>query len=522
MASPIAENPRLEFLRAELRTIFGADLLGRLPVQLPEERGKVCVVGAGFAGLATAYFLVHLGYSVVVFEAHDRVGGRVFTDRSFLGDAHIERGAELIGDNHVVWLGLAAAFGLGFTRLDTHPDDPTRRPLRLDRTVYLGEDAKRIWDGVDAACRLLDPEAEQVTSPYRPWDPDKNPVWLDGLSLGERLDEMEGEFTPDIWPTVRLALEGLFSNDNVVSTYEQSLLGILAQVSGGGPEGGFWDDSETQRCAEGNDALATCLANELAARAPSRAELRTETDVSAILNAPMQAGVVSDGTEELCDYVVLTAPPSVWDRIKTTDEWPLPAGMQQGSAIKVFSEVKTRFWERNDEDAEGMAVSSDGSTGGGETWDGTAGQPDPVPELSVFAGGPAASAALEKLAEGEGVLYGWYEEALDALFPGYAENVEERTHQAWPLVDWICTGYSSPAPGQVTAIAPDFARPHGRMIIAGEQTCPAFIGFMEGALESGLIAAALLRSADSRDDTYDRVADALDRASTKPARQRSV
>ncbi len=40
------------------------------------------VVGAGISGLAAARLLSRHGQRVVVLEARDRVGGRVFTDRS--------------------------------------------------------------------------------------------------------------------------------------------------------------------------------------------------------------------------------------------------------------------------------------------------------------------------------------------------------------------------------------------------------------------------------------------------------
>ena len=46
---------------------------------------EVCVVGAGFAGLAAARKLVADGRDVVVLEARDRVGGRVWNRRCRTG-----------------------------------------------------------------------------------------------------------------------------------------------------------------------------------------------------------------------------------------------------------------------------------------------------------------------------------------------------------------------------------------------------------------------------------------------------
>jgi monoamine oxidase len=51
------------------------------------------------------------------------------------------------------------------------------------------------------------------------------------------------------------------------------------------------------------------------------------------------------------------------------------------------------------------------------------------------------------------------------------------------------TGYSVPAPGEVTTIGRTLADPFGdRLFFAGEQACPGFFGYMEGALLSGVTA----------------------------------
>jgi len=60
------------------------------------ERFDVAVVGAGVAGLAAAGELHRAGFRVAVFEARDRIGGRIFTPRDERVPVPIELGAEFI------------------------------------------------------------------------------------------------------------------------------------------------------------------------------------------------------------------------------------------------------------------------------------------------------------------------------------------------------------------------------------------------------------------------------------------
>ncbi len=53
------------------------------------------IIGAGTAGLTAARDLVKVGEQITVLEARERVGGRVYTNRSF-SPFPIEFGAELI------------------------------------------------------------------------------------------------------------------------------------------------------------------------------------------------------------------------------------------------------------------------------------------------------------------------------------------------------------------------------------------------------------------------------------------
>jgi monoamine oxidase len=72
---------------------------------------SVCVVGAGFAGLAAAEALSLAGVRVTVFEARDRVGGRVWSRRLENG-AVFEMGAEFVTDGYTLTPAMIERLGL--------------------------------------------------------------------------------------------------------------------------------------------------------------------------------------------------------------------------------------------------------------------------------------------------------------------------------------------------------------------------------------------------------------------------
>ncbi len=61
------------------------------------------IIGAGIAGLSAGYHLTQAGHEVVILEARNRIGGRVWTNHDF-ADIPIEFGAELIhGETVNTW-----------------------------------------------------------------------------------------------------------------------------------------------------------------------------------------------------------------------------------------------------------------------------------------------------------------------------------------------------------------------------------------------------------------------------------
>ena len=66
---------------------------------MPEGRFDVLVVGGGLAGLTTAWNLRSSGFAVGVFEAKDRVGGRLLLQTTSDG-VTVDGGGSWVGPLH--------------------------------------------------------------------------------------------------------------------------------------------------------------------------------------------------------------------------------------------------------------------------------------------------------------------------------------------------------------------------------------------------------------------------------------
>src|SRR5688500_16640072 len=90
-----------------------------LPKRSTSLRGRrIGVAGAGLAGLSAAWALQRRGAEVVVFEARQRIGGRVLTVRGLPGASHVELGGEIIEEEGKEAIAsVAAELGLTLTRI---------------------------------------------------------------------------------------------------------------------------------------------------------------------------------------------------------------------------------------------------------------------------------------------------------------------------------------------------------------------------------------------------------------------
>ena len=465
---------RREMLQRSLAATAGILLSDRLSA-FQRGAGRVVVVGAGFSGLAAAYELSQVGYDVTVVEARNRVGGRVISFvNEFVPGKVVEGGGELIGINHPHWIRYADRFKLKLTKAS---ESDFEAPIVLGGKRLTADESEALWEEMESAFVGVDKDASTVKSPSEPWTT-PNAAALDARSLGEFIDGLNAS------PRCKLGVHVLMMADNGLVTANQSYLGNLAMIQGGGGGKSYWLNSETDRCAGGNQQLARKFVDAIGAakvltRMPARRIVVTERGAQVTL---------ASGKVLEADHVLLTAPPSTWSRIAIEPRLPLTLAPQMATNVKCLIAVKGRFWERAELSAEML---SDGPVS--MTWDGTDGQPGGAAALVAFSGADAADQCREWRPESRGEQY---MATLEPVYRAIRSNFVKYRFMDWPSDPWSKASYSFPAPGQVTAQGPTLRQGIGRLHFAGEYTSYAFMGYMEGALESGAAAARRIAARD--------------------------
>jgi monoamine oxidase len=441
---------------------------------------RVLIVGGGFGGLAAAHELSAVGYDVRVFEARNRLGGRVLSFHDLAEGKTVEGGAELIGTNHPTWLSYAKQFGLTFLDVTEESGDS---PIVLDGKRLGAKEAEALFDELEQAHGALDTLASPVDA-AEPWT-SPNAAALDHATVAAWVDEQR------VSARAKRAMHAEFAADNGVDTAWQSHLGNLTQIKGGGLER-YWTETEVYRCRGGNQQLATKLASSLPAdRVRVRTAVRKISTTGAAVSITLADGTIVEG-----DEVILAVPPSVWHTIAFDPPLPSTLRPQMGSDVKFLAVVRSRFWRRA-----GLSPNllSDGPVN--LTWEATDDQPGPGTVLTSFSGANSADICRSwSPAERANA----YLRTLEIAYPDIAAEFVKARFMDWPGDPWTRASYAFPAPGQITTIGPVLREGLGRLHFAGEHTNFAFIGYMEGALGSGV---ALARRLAVRDGVARRPGD---------------
>lgn len=452
---------------------------------------RVIVIGAGFAGLSCAMELMDLGYDVLVLEGRGRVGGRVQSIADFVDGAIVEGGAEFIGANHPTWLGLAKLLRVQLLDVDALPEHSGRAPVYIGGTLLNEQEARGLYEEMGSAMDRLTKLAEPIDA-QKPWE-SPGAAELDRLTVASwiRADSAS--------ELCKAALNLQFEADNGVPASWQSLLGMLAMIKGGGLAD-FWTRSEIYKCIGGNQELARRmqlrLTNERVKFATAVASIDTTGELATVTDV--------GGNRYQAHDVVLTVAPAAWDAIEFTPCLPAGLRVQTGRNIKFLSAVKRDFWT-----AQGLRPETISESEATLTWEATAGQSHAHQQvLTAFAGGAMADASLRLEPEQRTAAF---RAALERLYPGYGDAVADTRYMGWPHDRWSRCSYSFPAPGELGACGRLVRDGIGRLRFAGEYACPGFVGYMEGALDSGVRVARELAIRDGKSPRVSPAPKTIDR-----------
>jgi monoamine oxidase len=463
---------RREMIRRSLAAAAGVLLSERIAPAFGAAGPRVIVIGGGFAGLSAAYELARAGADVTVLEARNRIGGRVLSFHDLVPNGTMEGGAELIGTNHPVWQQYRERFGLTF--LNITEDETVEAPILIDGRRLTRTESDQLWEEMDTAFGALTKDAGAVADAFAAWTtPDADA--LDRRSLADWIDAIDAS------AFCKRAIDTQMTSDNGVRSSWQSYLGNLAMIKGGGLAD-YWTETERFRCAGGNQQLAQHLARAIGT---DRVHLREA--VSSIRIDGTTVTVTTPARTYEADYAILAVPPLTWNRIRFSPPLRLPAVPQIGSNVKYLMALTSKPWLHP---PLSPAVLTDGPVN--VTWWATEGQRVAGAGMVAFSGGPSADTCR-----------GWgpdrdanYARELARIYPSLPGSIAKRRFMDWPSDPWVKGSYSFPAPGEVTILGPRLQAPVAeRLFLAGEHTCYAFVGYMEGALQSGVRAAAKIARA---------------------------
>jgi monoamine oxidase len=444
---------------------------------MADERVDVVVVGAGFAGLTAARALHEAGWSVVVLEARDRVGGRTCTEMHH--DTWIDFGGQWVGPGQDRIAALLAE--LGFT---TYPQFEQGDDVVLD-----GDKAQRVPDlalafGEDELVAYLelvgDLEAIAQQVPLdAPWRAPEAAAW-DTLSLRDWVGARG--VAARVAGLFEVGVQAVFA----ASTAQLSLLHAAHYVhSAGGwskltdSEGGAQQD----RIEGGVQPVAERLAGLLPAGA-----VRLSSPVVRIYQHDGAVEVEAAGTVVAAHRVVVALPPTMAGRISYDP--PLPARrdqlvqhMPQGSVIKFHVLYDTPWWRA--EGMSGRVLCPDGPIG--VTFDCTPPAGTPGIVTGFFEGPAAVDAGTKTSDERQAMVV----DLLARTLGDQARDLLEYLDRDWSAEPFTrgCYGAHMP-PGAWTVYGPALRQPVSRIHWAGTETAEHWTGYIDGAIESGQRVAA--------------------------------
>lgn len=435
-------------------------------------QSDVIIVGAGAAGLKAALELKAKGMNVLVLEARDRIGGRAMPGQ--VAGHTVDFGGQWVGAQQGLLRNEAQQVGVALYPQYTKGESLISIGDKV--TAYSSSVPKLSWLALLESARIgmiWDKDIKELPA-GAPWKAEKAAEW-DAVSLEAWL--VRNIWTEEARSLLRTIATAILCADPVQVSYLYFLevlrqgqgLETMLSVEGGAQQnkflGGAWLVFKR---------LADQLEGSIILSAPVRAISQDDSSVS----------VVTDHATYAAKRVIVTAPPQVAAQIEYEPGLPvrkigLLRRMPMGSVIKMHIAYPTPFWRARG--LNGAVLSPDRKLS--MVYD----QSPEDGSIGILVGLIEGHHAIEMSPLGR---EGRRKEVLADLvhyFGADATNPLDYVDQDWITDEWAQGGYGAHMPpGVMTSYGEALREPVGRIHWAGTETATEWLGYFEGALQSGM------------------------------------
>ncbi len=451
----------------------------------------VVILGAGAAGLAAAYELKKLSIPFVIYEASNRYGGRVQTKKNFNNEGMFgELGAELIDSNHTYLFQLAKELNLEMEKF--HKDGLVNQAFYFHYQFLREEDISKEFDKLvhhiqHDLNKIFEGQQERQVD-YRTQSPIAR--YFDQMDLETYIRSIK-DIDPYVLDMVRVAYVCEFG----LETHQQSSLNLLLLMN---PEVNIAGDlygasDEAWRVRGGNSNLMSGLAKEAASFGEIYYDHRLvgirESHSKIVLNLLTPSG----SKDVSCDQVICTIPFSVLNQVDGIDRIDLSERklhaiktFAMGSNAKLISGFTERFWANPTKNPNNFFHGQICTQFNSQIfWDSSRDQRGNSGILTNYLGGNRAITT-----DNSSFTQSLNDFAL--MYPDTKIYKDGNSALAnWSKNPFSLGSYACPTPGSYTTFLGSLAQPElkNKLFFAGEHTSDSSLGYINGALESGKLAA---------------------------------
>jgi monoamine oxidase len=457
------------------------------------QKPRIVIIGGGIAGLNAALTLHDAGFSSTIYEASNRIGGRMHSDtKSWMNGQVTEHCGELIGASHKTILDLARRFNLRTANVTR-----AEPALSTDTFYFLGQyyPLAAVSEDFKAVYAVVRNDLMEAGYPTLYNRFSSGASKLDNLSVYDWIEtRVAGGHRSAMGRLVDTACTLEFGAE----TKGQSSLNLIYIVGMQPAVGKFGRSEQEHHLVGGNERLPRAIA---AVLPPGTIKSRTFlTSIARNSDGTYTLGLRRGGKrfKDTADRIILTLPFSL---LRTLDYHAAGFNSVKTNAIeqlgyatnsKLHLQFNRRLW--NTPGPWGVSTGTSYSDAGYQgAWDVSRAQPGVTGILVDYTGGDAGASFRSDGGSNSSAVHSYamrFLNQLEPVFPGIGREWNRRATLDTPLHNrYLLGSYSYWKVGQYTSIAGAERERSANCHFAGEHCSIDFQGLMEGAAQEGARAA---------------------------------